>query len=465
MKPQKHKCSSEYYADVGRDRLSEMPDDVIVHILSCMPTIVAVRTMLIRRFGNLWTLAHTLDFKVPEFLDIMAAGSTWSNDVGRFNIFVHNVLKRHKRPFINKFHLLLGWLYEHRREEAGDDIKMWLKFAFDKQAKDIYFCDVGYHFADSSDFPNFTSQSLVTLELWSCSVFPEFQVNLGSLKKLILCHTYMCEEALQQFICGCPSLQELRIVEPTINKLRFSAPNIRKLSLVLIEHVFDDPWSLDFPKLKSLDLETNWIPDVIDVSSIRDVYLKRLYFNLRDENEHRRLNIFWEKFSRSEVFQLSLDASEQFLHSINDLNLLQIRWKRVVLGLRIFCQSCLLGFYHLMRISKDLEELDIYTRTTLAYTSVCNTPNLFSGQAFRASADLPPVELSHPCVMPKLKIVTLHGYAKPWEHQLQLVEFLLKSATVLEKLVIYPNKHHKMDFVMHVSSFQRSSPSARVLFL
>ncbi|KAK9666455.1 hypothetical protein RND81_14G186100 [Saponaria officinalis] len=46
----RNRCSE---VDVGRDRLSEMPDEVIVHILSCMPTLDAVRTVLLRRFGNL----------------------------------------------------------------------------------------------------------------------------------------------------------------------------------------------------------------------------------------------------------------------------------------------------------------------------------------------------------------------------------------------------------------------------
>ncbi|XP_074307277.1 uncharacterized protein LOC141642394 isoform X1 [Silene latifolia] len=297
-------------------------------------------------------------------------------------------------------------------------------------------------------------------------------MNLGSLKKLIFCHTEMCEETFGQFICGCPSLQELHIVEPCFypNNMCFSAPNILKLSLVLVvEDSSYDPWLLDFPNLKTLDLEIDQIPDVIDVSSVQDVYLKNLFI-MDNENELRRFNIFLEKFSRSEVFELSCNASEPFLHSIDDSRLLQIRWKCVVLRLRIFCQSCLLGIYQLMRSSKHLEELTIYTTSELTYESVCNTPSLFSGRALKDTVDLPPVEISNPCVMPKLKTFTLHGYAKPWKHQLQLIEFFLKSATVLEKLVIVLNKRQstaveKLNFVMHVSTFQRSSPSARVFFL
>ncbi|XP_074307263.1 F-box/FBD/LRR-repeat protein At4g26340-like [Silene latifolia] len=463
MKPEKRKCSSEHYADAGRDRLSEMPDEVIVHILSYMPTVDAVRTMLIRPFGNLWTLVHILNFDVNEFLNKMGLDDKWGRyDVRPFCSFVRNALMLHKRPFIDKFYLCLGYEYEGGRREAGDDITMWLKFALDKHAKEIFFCDVSYKFTKSSDFPNFISQSLVTLELWNCSIYPQLQVNLGSLKKLILCEMNMCEEGFSQFICGCPSLQELRIQDPyEIRNLSFSAPNIRKLSLVLMDAEFDDyddRWLFDFPNLKSLDLATSHIPNVIDVSSVRDFYLENCSYFM-DKAELRKFKIFLKKFRGTEVFQLSVHASEPFLHSVRHLHLLQMRWKRVVLVLRVFCQSCLLGFYQLMRSSKHLEELIIHTTTELTLLSSV----LLSSQRFQASTG---------CVMPKLKTITLHGYAKPWKYQLQLVEFLLKSATVLEKMVFVPNKRQlttkekleKLDFVMHVSSLQRSSPKARVLF-
>ncbi|XP_074307276.1 F-box/FBD/LRR-repeat protein At1g13570-like [Silene latifolia] len=470
MKSQKRKCFSK-----NRDRLSEMPDDVIVHILSYLPAVDAVRTMLIRRFGNLWTLMSNLMFEDKEILNKIDPDCTWeNNDAEWFPIFIRNVLMLHKRPVIDKFHLLLEWV--HSKSEAGDDVTMWLRFALDKQAKEIVFRDVGSEFINGDDFPDFLiSQSLVTLELSHCFICKLPQVNLGSLKKLILCHTDMSDGIFQDFICGSPSLQELRIVEPFCCKYEsISAPNIRKLSLIIIEDDKDvDPWLLDFPKLKSLELGINRIPKVIDVSSVRDVYLKELCFDMDDENEFAGFNLFLEKFSCSDVFQLSCNASEPFLHSIDDSRLLQIRWKRVVLHLCIFCQSCLLGIYHLMRSSIHLEELIIYTDTSLTNESVCNTPSLFSGLDCKDSTDLPLVELSNPCVMPKLRTVTLHGYGKACKHQLQLVEFLLRSATVLEKLVIVPNKSQltlmeklvKLDFVTHVSSFQRSSPSARVLFL
>ncbi|XP_074307258.1 F-box/FBD/LRR-repeat protein At4g26340-like [Silene latifolia] len=454
MKPQNHKRSSK-----NRDRLSEMPDEVIVHILSYLPIVDAVRTMLIRPFGNLWTLVPNLDFDLEKVHSMLVPDDDWrSIDVRRFFIFVRNVLILHKRPFIDKFSLSYLNGDDERRSECGDDIRMCLKFALDKQAKVIDFSDGHEDYSKSSDYPNFVSQSLVSLRLFWCAIYPELEVDLGSLKELILNVVDMSEVAFQQFIRGCPSLKVLHIYNPSgIRNLSFSSPNICKLFLEFEQDEPDnDRWLLDFPNLRSLDLKLYRIPDVdhIDLSSVRHVNLRVSRFIMGDENKIRMFKLFLEKLSQSEVFRLSGYASETFLHLLEDLHLLQIRWKHVVLPLPIYCPSCLLGVSQLMRSSKDLKKLDIYTNTT---------------NACRVSVELAPVELSYPCEMPKLKTVTLHGYEKPWKHQLQLVEFLLKSATALEKLVIVPNEGQfslteKLEFVLHVSSFQRSSPSARVLF-
>ncbi|KNA22157.1 hypothetical protein SOVF_036790 isoform B [Spinacia oleracea] len=54
----------------GRDRLSELPDEVLVHILSFLPILDAVQTVSVRRFGDLWTLLPCLNFKDTEFIKV-----------------------------------------------------------------------------------------------------------------------------------------------------------------------------------------------------------------------------------------------------------------------------------------------------------------------------------------------------------------------------------------------------------
>ncbi|KAK9666457.1 hypothetical protein RND81_14G186300 [Saponaria officinalis] len=441
----RNRCSE---ADVGHDRLSEMPDEVIVRILSCMPTLDAVRTVLLRRFGNLWTLVPTLKFREADFkLD--------NYEFEQFNIFIRNVLMLHKRLSIDTFHLHTDpWEYFDSKDV--DDVKIWLRFALGRQAKEIEF----HTLCDDPFLPNFISQSLVRLTLHGCSIDPQLQVTLTSLKKLSLESVSLCEEAFQQFISGCPSLQELLIVNPYgIQNLSFSAPNIDKLSLVHNELYEVENLMVDTRNLKSLYLNVYSLPVIIDVSSVRDLHIKdffgdRNYFD-KDDELNTKIKMFLGKCNDVEVFRLSRDASGQFLDAIESLCLSQNRWKCVVLELEMFAKDYLLGIYQLMRSLKHLEELIIYSKY----------------QYRGASTVLIPAEFSSPCVMPKLRSVTLHVYAKPWDRWLQLVQFVLRSAACLEKLVIVPNNKYyqlttseELEFVKLVSSFHRSSPNASVLF-
>ncbi|XP_074307640.1 F-box/LRR-repeat protein At3g26922-like [Silene latifolia] len=357
----RNRCSE---VDVGRDRLSEMPDEVILHILSFLSTFDAVRTVLLRRFGNLWTLVPTLKFDFQEFEEVLDNYQGKNDYFGQFNIFIRNVLMLHKRLSIDTFHLSLRPC-EFLESKDVDDVKVWLRFALGREAKEIKFYTLCY----DSFLPNFTSQSLVTLELRGFRIDPQLQVTLGSLKKLSLDSVVMCEEAFQQFISGCPSLQELRIVNPyEIEKLSFTAPNIDKLSLVHEDeyYVDDKLMLLDIPNLKSLALNVCSLPVIIDVSSVRDLHIVDFSSDDDDNEYNTMLKMFLGKFKDVEVFRLSRDAAVQFLDAIPCLCLSQNRWKCVVLELHAFSEDYFLGIYQLMRSLKDLEELHILLRVLQA---------------------------------------------------------------------------------------------------
>ncbi|XP_074270811.1 FBD-associated F-box protein At4g13985-like [Silene latifolia] len=510
-RPQK-RVSSKDEADVGQDRLSELPDDVIINILSCLPTIDAVRTVLLRRFGNLWTFVHSLKFYMDEYLAIFQDDSpisdmddyydspisdmdddyydsplsdmddyydspmsdmddyyhrtmwdyknTGNPHIKWFCSFVRNVLMLHKNLSIDIFHLCIG---SNDREEF--DVRVFLRSALDiRQAKEIRLSTSNYDYNRGLIFPNnfkLTSQFLVTLDFDYFIFKGEFQVELVSLKKLSLNHVCMSDANFQRFVSGCSSLQELVIVNPFwMNNLSFSAPNINKLSLVIMKN--DDDYynivhqlSLNVPNLRSLYLEFDvWLLNITDVSSVRDCYVNYSTFHINRDEVVAINQMLFGKLQGTEVLQLSCDASKKFLHSI-ELEALQSRWKRVVMELDHFCASCLSGMYHLIESSQQLEELIIYT-----------TKN------FLACIDLDRIKHLRPCVTSQLKTITLHGYSKSWRKswtsQLQLIEFLLKTAATLDKLVIVPvkslKKAEEVEFVNHVSSFEMSSPTVRVIF-
>ncbi|XP_074270783.1 F-box/FBD/LRR-repeat protein At5g56420-like [Silene latifolia] len=133
--PQKHKSSSE--DDSDRDRLSKLPDDVVLHILSCMPIIDAVRTVLLKRFGNLWTWIPTINIDMSEYQK-----TSTTNQLGWFCYFVRHVLMLHQNRSIDRFHLCVKFYSNAQREEVADDIRMWSRFAFGRQAKEMRLSDL-----------------------------------------------------------------------------------------------------------------------------------------------------------------------------------------------------------------------------------------------------------------------------------------------------------------------------------
>ncbi|XP_074270434.1 F-box/LRR-repeat protein At3g26922-like [Silene latifolia] len=438
--------------DVDRDRLSELPDELIVHILSLMPTLEAVRTVLIGpRFGNLWKWVHTLWFGDADFLDQMFGDGLWMNDsikCGRFVIFVRNVLMLHKRLSIDTFRLSIQFSNHKDNLNIVDEVKMWLRFALDRQAKQIMFFTRSdrQFMEDHLMLPNLTSDYLDTLGLSGCRIDTQVHVNLKSLNYLLLNQIIMTDEAFHRFVSGCPSLRKLCVLRPSvIQKLCFSDPKIDTLSLLLRNP--DNPCLLYCPNHKNLELEIfNHLPEVIDVSSIRYINVKDFLYATNTDEQVSALKMLLGKFKAAEVFQLSFNASVAFLMAIENIELLQTKWNCIILEFFMFSEGCLLGLYQLIRSSGQLKELILRTRGSDTAAVVVQLP---------------------PCVLPKLTTITLHGDVKPCSSQLKLLEFLLKSAPVLDKVVIIPlnelNGKDRLEFAKQVSRFPMASTTATIV--
>ncbi|XP_074270825.1 putative F-box/LRR-repeat protein At5g41630 [Silene latifolia] len=293
--------SSDDNINVDRDRLSELPDDVILHILSRMPIIDAVRTVLLRRFGNLWTFIHTLDFDLGEYLKKFSPWKSRGKHIQWFYHFVRNVLILHQNLSIDRFHLSIDIDFKSYKEERADlDILIWSRFALCRQAKEISISmKYKYDFCCSSVFPKFTSQFLVTLELSFCKFEGEFQVELESLKKLSLNHVWMTGENFQRFIRGCPSLQKLVISNPF--KMNY-----------LAVHQWASPLLLYFSNIENLSSKTKtWQLDIVDVSSVRDICIKNLKFIKTNDLVLTINKVLVGKFEGVGVSRLSCDASKE----------------------------------------------------------------------------------------------------------------------------------------------------------
>ncbi|KAK9757580.1 hypothetical protein RND81_01G171900 [Saponaria officinalis] len=410
-----------------------------------MPTLDAVKTMLLRRFGNLWTLVPALLFDFEEYDGIIRPykhEATIHEVFSSFARFVRNVLVLHKRPTIDSFHFSMKpYDVEIKDPKLIDDVQMWLRFPVDRQVKDLNFdliCD------DDLVLPNciFMSQSVTRLTLSGCIIEHQPQFHMGSLRELSLVDVEGSGQVYNQLILGCPSLQELNINSSHLSDvLNITSPSVGKLCLDTESQ--DDYITLSCPNMKNLDI--NAMVELIDVSSLQVVNINDLIYD-----DLLEVEAFLRQIRNVEVVTLSAHAFERLGFIQRDYP--RNRWKRLVLHPCWDKRRCLQIIFELVAASVKLEDLIIHSEHSSGFV--------------KARLFLPEISTR---VILLLKTVTIHCNKNCFVGQLKLVELLLGNAVVLEKLVITFEKKQvtaveNNNFVEQVSRFRKASTNATVVF-
>ncbi|OMO60864.1 F-box protein [Corchorus olitorius] len=175
----------------------------------------AVKTVLIRRFGKLWTFVSRLPFDQCSYHD--CADIVYSDGVEydeRFLDFVHNVLILHENPTIDQFILKLDYNLWRTSDEGPND----------------YGC--GELEPGAYILPDvvMNCQYLTQMKLVACEIIPTGQIKLNSLKKLFLEEIDLKGEILNQILCGSSVLEELSLVKCySLHTLAFKNPSIKRL--------------------------------------------------------------------------------------------------------------------------------------------------------------------------------------------------------------------------------------------
>uniref|UniRef100_A0ACD5X575 Uncharacterized protein n=1 Tax=Avena sativa TaxID=4498 RepID=A0ACD5X575_AVESA len=228
MPPQKRaKNEEETPVDGEVDRISDLPEGVLHHLLSLMPAHDAVRTsVLARRWRHLWRSAPAIRFTTRG----------WSGSADRFNQFVDRVLllRRHGAPLEScDFHLLPTEVYSDEFLDANKRaVKRWIWRALRRQVRVLRFC---HQFGAEFVLPNLTlvSQQLTVLKLDGVST----------------------NESLLDF-SGCPSLVDLTMEGCFANSHKISSSSLKHLridSCFLYDENHRTRMSL--PNLVSLELD------------------------------------------------------------------------------------------------------------------------------------------------------------------------------------------------------------------
>jgi len=226
------------------DRISGLPDEVLVKILSFAPTKVAVSTSILsKRWEFLWMWLTKLEF----------GGKLYSES--EFKCFLDRNLSLHRAPVIESFcHKLSNSVLK------PEDIRMWVVVVLSRYVRELEIYSSCYQ-DKQNILPSslYTCKSLVILKL-NGGILMDVprMVCLPSLKTLVLKGVnYFKQESLQRLLSNCPVLEDLVVNlchHDNMGKFIVIVPSLQRLSLyigykrVLDEFVIDTP-SLEYFKL------------------------------------------------------------------------------------------------------------------------------------------------------------------------------------------------------------------------
>ncbi|KAI3462369.1 hypothetical protein Pfo_019032 [Paulownia fortunei] len=266
----------------GPDRLSELPEPLLVQILSFLEMKDAVKTgILSKMWKHLWT--H-VDKIVLEF-DVRRQSS---EKLPEFISFVHHTLMQCTCPNLKKFSLFA--FHDNFDTKLLDE---WLQWVF---KKNLEFLNLDI-IVDDYCFPKwfYHNSSLVKLDInmnnpdWDLGQ----EVSWTSLKSLHLSNVLIGDEQIANLLSGCPVLETIVLFEPvSISYLNIMWPSVRTLKLINLDDFgFSDWLEIDAPCLKELEIAGSYFNPrcrLVDVSSLE--YAK---FDYTPESTFVDCNVVW----------------------------------------------------------------------------------------------------------------------------------------------------------------------------
>ncbi|XP_027062928.1 F-box/FBD/LRR-repeat protein At3g14710-like [Coffea arabica] len=445
----KKRSRSKELLDSKKDRISELPESVMSHILSRLPTEDAVRTsVLSRKWEYKWTSIYNLTFDDRKRFCYSHRWRMWKAQKQLkktdFMNFVDRVLALSKNSSIKECHLLCLDVYDPFR------IKTWITAALSSNVQRLLISYV----ADLV-FPRwfFTSDSLMKLELKHCKIKIPMNISYSSLRILDIHDVkFQNDESLQSshLVFTFPVLEEFLSSGCKWWNMKFleiEAPRLARFEMTdcIFEHANDgsndckiEVCGGNLAKFKcSVDKFASFYfssqSKLVDAS----LHYSEPYtiddLKLRMETSFRACMILRQLSAFIRSLELSTDLVQVLSHSdpsyplpfFYKLTHLKVYSARMA----IECDAALIDF---LKMAPALESL------------------LFTGQySSKAAGNNDGIELMPGNFLCCLKVVKLEYsayFTRPTESR--LAKFLLRNAVELKEFLIYQQqRRHEADQV------------------
>lgn len=255
-------CSKlKFTSEDNEDRISDLPDRVLTHILSLIPTKYAVLTsVLSSRWSHLWTSIHNLNFDDRHILNNKDSDESddEEGDDGMFEKFVSGVIERCNSENIYNFRLACSRDQKISMTRLHD----WIQTVLGRNVEKI---EIKLYENHGLKLPDnlFTSESLVslTLSLDSAPHIPTLSNCFPSLKFLSISLNSPSSDLAKKLFNGCPVLENLSLncsSGEEVDMTNISAPRLKTLRINFFTDAGQDAeyeLVLDAPLLEHICVE------------------------------------------------------------------------------------------------------------------------------------------------------------------------------------------------------------------
>ncbi|KAI3847137.1 hypothetical protein MKW92_009461 [Papaver armeniacum] len=251
----------------GVDQISTLPDDVLVRILSLVPTEQAVLTSLLsKRWKFLWTLIPILDFDYARFSQIFNAPSL-DDQKRRFLEFVEHVFFLHELEPLEKLRLAFDITeFDDYISKASTLVRFAMRsncltIDLEFSSQNLYSLTIFPEYDKMHTLPPcfFPHQSVSQLNLTSCKFIPSLYRSFTSVKIAKLTSVELQKDSVCDLLSKCPCLEELHLINFKIpsSVLELNAPESNLKCLVLKScFLFSfEQASINIPTLSQLKFE------------------------------------------------------------------------------------------------------------------------------------------------------------------------------------------------------------------
>ncbi|KAJ0045163.1 hypothetical protein Pint_04901 [Pistacia integerrima] len=402
------------------DRISRLPEDVLLYILSHLPIKDVLRTSaLSKRWKYLWTSVSEIDFN--EYNHELRLDMKTS-----FLDSVDNVLLRHDPSDIRKFRLELMMLI------IAERINSWVSAAVSHNVQELDLSlPVKKHFV--LHYSLFTSESISILKLRMGSYFKfPCLIRLSNLKTLHLAVTFPDDRSTERFFSGCPVLEELVLdncVWDHNKSITLCIPTLRALTIyngpfspdglldcVIIVHA-ENLTSFRYTSCLAIGLLPCNLTSL--ESAYVDAYVDITYLEHTEDQFPRRAISLLSRIHNVKSLTLSTDTMECLyleeylqagLPTFSSLTHLKVNF-----GESQYLSDQLLMC--LLEKSPNIESLEI--------------PEVFYPDSDRLSTAVPQ------CFNTRLKTVVISNIDGDDVGELWFLKYMLENATVLERVKIF----------------------------